>query len=131
MVGWHHQLDGREPTAVKVMPESALSPLCSSALPQEESTGLLRLWSQNCKGAVETVSFSSFILLRKKLITRDEHNLFTKISNSFIEILEKEMATHSSILAWKIPWMVEPGRLHTVHGVTKSRTRLSNFTSLY
>ena len=26
--------------------------------------------------------------------------------------LEKEMATHSSILAWRIPWMEEPGRLH-------------------
>ena len=25
--------------------------------------------------------------------------------------LEKEMATHSGILAWKIPWMEEPGRL--------------------
>ena len=25
--------------------------------------------------------------------------------------LEKEMATHSSILAWKIPWREEPGRL--------------------
>ena len=25
--------------------------------------------------------------------------------------LEKEMAAHSSILAWKIPWIVEPGRL--------------------
>ena len=31
--------------------------------------------------------------------------------------LEKEMATHSSTLAWKIPWMEEPGRLHTVHGI--------------
>ena len=27
------------------------------------------------------------------------------------EDLEKEMATHSSILAWKIPWMEEPGGL--------------------
>ena len=35
------------------------------------------------------------------------------------------MAPHSSTLAWKIPWMEEPGRLH---GVTKSRTRLSDFT---
>ena len=43
------------------------------------------------------------------------------------DLLEKEMATHSSILAWKIPWMEEPGRLHTVHVVTKSRTRLSDF----
>ena len=28
--------------------------------------------------------------------------------------LEKEMATRSSILAWKIPWMEEPGRLQSV-----------------
>ena len=28
--------------------------------------------------------------------------------------LEKEMATHCSILAWKIPWTEEPGRLHTI-----------------
>jgi len=28
--------------------------------------------------------------------------------------LEKEMATYSSTLAWKIPWMEEPGRLQSV-----------------
>ena len=28
--------------------------------------------------------------------------------------LEKEMATHSSILAWKIPWTQEPGRLQSM-----------------
>ena len=33
--------------------------------------------------------------------------------------LEKGKATHSSILAWRIPW--------TVHGVAKSQTRLSDF----
>ena len=33
--------------------------------------------------------------------------------------LEKEMATHSSILAWRSPWTEEPGGLLTVHGVTK------------
>ena len=26
------------------------------------------------------------------------------------DLLEKEMATHSSIIAWKIPWTEEPGR---------------------
>ena len=36
------------------------------------------------------------------------------------------MAPHSSTLAWKIPWTEEPGRL-AVHGVVKSRTRLSDF----
>ena len=39
--------------------------------------------------------------------------------------LEKEMATHSSILAWRIPWTDEPGGLL---GVAKSQTRLSDFT---
>ena len=29
----------------------------------------------------------------------------------FMDRMEKEMATHSSTLAWKIPWMEEPGRL--------------------
>ena len=28
--------------------------------------------------------------------------------------LEKEMATHSSILAWRIPWMEEPGGLQSM-----------------
>ena len=36
--------------------------------------------------------------------------------------LEKEMATHSSIHAWKIPWTEESGGLHTVHGVAESDT---------
>ena len=39
--------------------------------------------------------------------------------------LEKLMAIHSSILAWRIPWIEEPGGLKFV-GVTKSRTRLSD-----
>ena len=39
--------------------------------------------------------------------------------------LEKERATHSSILAWRIPWTEEPGRRQFM-GVTKSQTRLSD-----
>ena len=38
---------------------------------------------------------------------------------------EKEMATHSSILAWEIPWTEEPGGLKSV-GSQKSWTQLSN-----
>ena len=34
--------------------------------------------------------------------------------------LQKEMATHSSILAWEIPWIEEPGGA-TVHRVVKSQ----------
>ena len=40
----------------------------------------------------------------------------------FEDPLEREPATHASILAWTIPWTEEPGRL--VHGVG---VRLSNF----
>ena len=46
------------------------------------------------------------------------------------DALEKEMATLSSILAWRISWTEEPSKLHglqpQVHGVTKSRMWLSD-----
>ena len=45
--------------------------------------------------------------------------------------LEKEMATHSSTFAWKIPWTEEPGKLYIVHVVTKSQTWVSDFTTVY
>ena len=38
--------------------------------------------------------------------------------------LEKEMATHCSILAWRIPWTGEPGRLQSMG--LQSQTRLSD-----
>ena len=40
--------------------------------------------------------------------------------------LEQEMATHSSILAWRIPWTEEPGQLQSM-GL---QTRLSNYHTL-
>ena len=39
--------------------------------------------------------------------------------------LEKEMATHSSILAWEILWTEEPGGLQSL-GLQKSQKQLSN-----
>ena len=41
--------------------------------------------------------------------------------------LEKEMATHSSTLAWKIPWTEEPGRLQSMGS---QRVRHDQVTSL-
>ena len=35
-------------------------------------------------------------------------------SLSWEDALEKEMATHSSILAWEIPWTEEPGKLQSM-----------------
>ena len=41
--------------------------------------------------------------------------------------LEKEMAAQSSILAWKIPWTEEPGRLQSM-GLQSDRTSVFAFT---
>ena len=41
--------------------------------------------------------------------------------------LEKEMATHSSILVWRILWTEEPGRLQSM-GSQRVGTRLSDFS---
>ena len=43
------------------------------------------------------------------------------------DLLEKEMATHFSILAWTTPWMVEPGRLQSIGS---QRVRHDRATSL-
>ena len=48
--------------------------------------------------------------------------------------LEEEMATHSIILAWRIPWTEESGRLQSigsqrVHRMTKSGTRLKRLST--
>ena len=40
--------------------------------------------------------------------------VYVIILHVYVIILEKEMAAHSSILAWKIPWMEEPGRLQSM-----------------
>ena len=52
--------------------------------------------------------------------------LLSVISHIYRADTEKEMAIHSSNLAWKIPWMEEPGRLQSMGSL--SRTRLNDFT---
>ena len=44
--------------------------------------------------------------------------------------LEKEMANHSSILAWRSPWTKEPGGLQSI-GSQKSRHDLVTKTNIY
>ena len=45
--------------------------------------------------------------------------------------LEKEMATHSSILACRIPWTTEPGRLQSIGSQSQTRLRDFHFTLQY
>ena len=42
--------------------------------------------------------------------------------------LAKEMAIHSNILSWEIPWTEEPGRLQSM-GVSKSQTQLKQLST--
>ena len=45
--------------------------------------------------------------------------------------LEEGTPTHSSVLAWRMPWTEEPGGSATVHGVTKSRAQLTTHIHIY
>jgi len=47
------------------------------------------------------------------------------------DILEKEMATHSSILAWKIPWMEKPGRLQSMGREESDTTERLHYRELW
>ena len=47
-------------------------------------------------------------------VTKSQTRLSDFTFTFHFHTLEKEMATHSSTLAWKIPWMEEPGRLQSM-----------------
>ena len=62
--------------------------------------------------AIKKTAFESVLMRWMKLepiiqseVSQKEKHLYN------ILMLEKELAAHSSILAWKIPWTAEPGRL--------------------
>ena len=107
----------------------------------------------------KTHMFNKFLFFIKISIQNQPEMLYLKILKFiciFVYIviyMEKEMAPHSSIHAWKIPWTEEPGRLQSmgslrvgheysclenpsdegawwaVYGVTQSRTRLKRLSS--
>ena len=61
-------------------------------------------------------------------VTKSRTRLSDFTSTFHFHALEKEMATHSSVLAWRIPGMEEPGRLPS-YGVSQSQTRLKRLSS--
>ena len=44
--------------------------------------------------------------------------------------LEKEMATHSSILAWRIPWTEKPGGLQSIGSQSQDTTKVTKVTKV-
>ena len=47
------------------------------------------------------------------------------------DLLEKEMATHSNILAWKVPWTEEPGRLQSMGSQRVGQDRATEHAQAY
>ena len=83
--------------------------------------------SENCNGMKEFKMFNSFLTQchtsspkpGASLVAQKVKNLpaiqETRVRSLGREVpLEKDMATYSSILAWRIPWTEEPGRLQSI-----------------
>ena len=51
-------------------------------------------------------------------------------SSPLVETTEKAMATHSSILAWNIPWTEEPGRLQSMGSLRVGHAERLHFHAL-
>ena len=68
------------------------------------------------------------------MISKSQRRLKISLKNIVACISEKAMAPHSSTLAWKIPWMEEPGRLQSMGSLRvghDSVTSLSLFTFMH
>ena len=85
---------------------------------------------ERVQGMVENTAYMflriCFIYIMSGLVAQMAKNLSAVWetwvrSLSWDDLPEKEQATHSSILAWRIPWTAEPGKLQaTVHGAAES-----------
>ena len=82
-------------------------------------------WSLSDQGRLP--QSSPVAQLVKKLPIQETQEMWVR-SLGQDNTLEKEMATHSSILAWKIPWTEEPGWRQS-HVVAKSGTQMSTHAS--
>ena len=85
----------------------------TGALYQPKGMGWGGRWEGGSKGRGYMYTYEASLVAQaiKRLPTMQE----TRVRSLGQEVsLEKEMAPHSSILAWKIPWMEEPSRLQSM-----------------
>ena len=71
------------------------------------------------KSQVELADFLKGVVVRASLLTQWERSHLSMQETQVLSLgredrREKEMATHSSILAWRISWTEEPGGLHSM-----------------
>ena len=62
--------------------------------------------------------------------THRQHALFSfpHLEHTYSHLMEKEVATHSSVLAWKIPWTEETGRPPSVESQSDTAEHIYTFT---
>ena len=80
------------------------------AWPQPHTRKQLRKFTFTQRGAF--LSLTSLLAQRLKRLPAMRETWVQSLD--WEDPLEKEMATHSSTLAWKIPWTEEPGRLQSM-----------------
>ena len=105
MVGWHHSCEGHE------------FEQASGVGDRQGSLTFFSLWSHKVSGTTEWLSWLTYA--RTFLVAQSVKNLPAMLetwvwSLSWEDPLEKGIATYSSILAWRIPWTEESGRLQSM-----------------
>ena len=119
MAGWHHQCNGHELGQTSGDDDGQGGLVCCRQWGCKESDTTGRLNNTECH-----MGFSGDSVVKNPPANAGDASSIPGRE----EPLEKKMATHSSILAWKILWTEEPGEA-AVHGVAKSQTRLRQSTT--
>ena len=127
MIGWHHQLDGPEfQQALGVGGKQGSLAYCSPRGHKEVihdwATDLNWTESNDVRTSREkaeqdmnfVIGFPEMTSLVSLMVKYLPTMWETQVQSlGWEDLLEKEMATYSSTLVWKIPWIEEPGRLHS------------------
>ena len=91
-------------------------------------------WTSLTTSEISVKSMRYYFTLRPANITDWKYQTFLKTRVNYytflVEVPEKAMAPHSSTLAWKIPWMEEPGRLQSMGSLRSDTTEQFHFHAL-
>ena len=79
----------------------------------------MKLYDGICFTIIDKVGFPGGSAVKNLSAVRETQEILVQ-SLGLEDLLEEEMATYSSILAWRIPWTEEPGRLQPM-GLQKSQ----------
>ena len=114
MAGWHHRLNGHEFEWTRGVGDGQGGLVCCNSWGRKESDTTEQLnWTEHiCKESRKMVLMNLF--------ARQEPQETGIRSLGWEDPLEEGTATHSSVLACRIPWTEEPGRLQSI--VLQSRT---------